>query len=64
MGLIRAGVGVVGDGPAVQIDFSVVHPADEDKLVEIGASAGGPGGDVVCLAFGCGPVTHDAPAVT
>jgi len=61
--LVGLGVGVAGDAPAVQIDFAVMAPADQDELVEVGASAFGPGGHMVGLAFGGWSTAQDAPAV-
>ena len=63
MGLVGLGAGVAGDAPAVQIDFAVVTPADEDEFVEVGAAAFGPRGHMVGLAFGGGSTAQDAPTV-
>ena len=45
------GVGVSGESPAVEVDVSVVDPAQRCELVEVGVTTVGPVGDVVGLAL-------------
>lgn len=58
-------MGVSGECPAVEVDLAVVGPAQQDHVIEVGVSAGGPVGDVVGLAGvgGGGAAGDDAAAV-
>ncbi len=63
MWLVGLGVGVAGDAPAVQVNFAVMTPADQDEFVEVGAATFGPRGHMVGLTFGGRSSAQDAAAV-